>query len=458
MSSATTMRVTIGAGLAMAALVLAVGCGGGAVQVESHAPSSYTWAAAGTVVVDGAGRIVVARRVTTVEPGTQFAVSRFTPDGKPDSSFGNGGTAVADFGSGYAAGANEVALQPDGKILVFGWSASRLPDPAEGIGLGELAIARYLPDGQPDPGFGSGGKVVAHLGSDFAAAALLPDGRIEVLATQPSSHDVQSGELVRYLPNGRLDRAFGDGGKVKLVADSPQDFGGPLFERDGTLVLEEPPGSFADWYSGKRPKGMLTRYQPDGRVDQSFGDGGKAVIGGLAPYSPLAVQGDGKIVAGGGGGRGGDSFALARYTSDGRLDTSFGRRGTVLPNFGPPDADSPSAAVIRDDGKIVAAGSHAPAINGDPTHDFLVLVRLTPDGQLDRAFGVGGKVVSKSQGGPVYGLALQSDGKIVVVGHQSPRLRYGTTSGLMLTRYTAEGKLDKSFGDGGTVAIDAPKG
>jgi uncharacterized delta-60 repeat protein len=169
----------------------------------------------------------------------------------------------------------------------------------------------------------------------------------------------------------------------------------------------------------------------------------------------MAVQGDGKIVAGGGGGQGGDDFALARYTSDGRLDPSFGSGGTVLPNFGPPDADSPSAVVIQDDGRIVAAGSHAPATGNDNPPRFLVLVRLTPDGKLDRGFGAGGKVVSKSQGGPVYGLALQSDGKLVVVGRQSPRLSYD--AGLMLTRYTAEGKLDYSFGDGGSVSIDAPK-
>jgi uncharacterized delta-60 repeat protein len=407
------------------------------------------------VVVDSAGRIVAALRVPSVGAGTQFAVSRFMSDGKPDSSFGNGGIAVADFGSQYAAGADEVALQQDGKIVVFGWSASGLPDPHEGIGLGDLAIARYLPDGRPDPGFGSDGKVVTNLGYDFAGAAVRPDGRIVVLATEPSTQDVSAADLVRYLPNGRLDPTFGKGGKVVIDAFSPKEIGWPLFAGDGTLLLAEPPGAFDDWYSGTTPKGILTRYQPDGRLDRSFGDGGKAVIQGSSPYSPMAVQGDGKIVAGGGGGQGGDDFALARYTSDGRLDPSFGSGGTVLPNFGPPDADSPSAVVIQDDGRIVAAGSHAPATGNDNPPRFLVLVRLTPDGKLDRGFGAGGKVVSKSQGGPVYGLALQSDGKLVVVGRQSPRLSYD--AGLMLTRYTAEGKLDYSFGDGGSVSIDAPK-
>jgi uncharacterized delta-60 repeat protein len=452
--------------VAVASIVVgaATACGGGsggspnsASLVKSQTPSPNAWAVGGTVVVDGAGRILAARRESISEGGKLFAVSRFMPDGSLDSSFGDGGTAVADFGSVYGAGANEVALQHDGKIVVFGWSASRMPDPVEGIGLGDLAIARYLPDGKPDPGFGNGGKVVTPLGRDFAAGAIRPDGRIVVLATEPSANDVSAGDLVRYLPDGRLDRTFGKGGKVEVDAFSPKELGWPHFGADGALLLAEPPGPFDNWYSGTKPKGILTRYQPDGRLDPSFGDSGKAVINGSSPYSPLAVQDDGKIVAGGGGGKGGDAFALARYTSDGRLDTSFGSGGTVLPDFGPPDADSPSAAAVLVDGKILVAGGHSPAINGDPTHDFLVLVRLTSDGQLDRAFGAGGKVVSKSQGGPAYGLALQSDGKIVLVARPTASLSYRTaTLSLVLTRYTAEGKLDKSFGDGGTVAINAP--
>jgi uncharacterized delta-60 repeat protein len=444
----------------MGALVaLAVGCGGGSgggASVASHPVSSDGWATAGTVVVDSAGRIIAARRVVASEPGTQFAVSRFTSDGKPDPSFGNGGTAVADLGSKYAAGAAEVALQHDGKIVVFGFSGSRMPDPAEGIGGSVIAIARFLPDGQPDSGFGTGGKLVTNLDRGFAAGAVRPDGRIVILATKGDAHDIASGELVRYLPNGRLDATFGKGGKVDLIPAQSDDIGLPFFGGDGTLLLAEPPGTFADWYSGTTPRGTLARYQPDGRLDPSFGHGGKALIDGPSPYSPLAVQDDGKIVAGGGGGQGGDDFALARYTSDGRLDPSFGSAGSVLPGFGPSFADSPSAVVIQDDGKIIAGGSHSPYTGNDPTHEFLVLVRLTPDGQLDRGFGAGGKVVSKRQGGPVYGLAIQSDGKIVVAGRQSPS--YDATESLMLTRYTAGGKLDKSFGDGGTVAIDAPKG
>lgn len=184
----TAVRAAIGAAPAIGVCSFAVACGGGggsvtSASVQSHARSSDKWATAARVVVEGAGRIIAARRVGAIShSGTLFAVSRFTRDGKPDPSFCTGGTAVADFGSKFGAGAEAVALQRDGKIVVFGWSASLPPDPAEGVGPVGV-IARFLPDGRLDTGFGIGGKVVPRLKGGFSAGAIRPDGRIVALAS-----------------------------------------------------------------------------------------------------------------------------------------------------------------------------------------------------------------------------------------------------------------------------------
>jgi uncharacterized delta-60 repeat protein len=145
--------------------------------------------------------------------GLLFALARYRPDGQLDPTFGSGGKVVTDFGtpahkSGRGAeprGAAALAIQGDDKIVVAGGTGS------------DFALARYRPDGQLDPTFGSGGKVVTDVGarpgsyerSGANAIAIQPDGKILAAGTGP--HDFA---LVRYTRDGRLDRSFGGGGEV----------------------------------------------------------------------------------------------------------------------------------------------------------------------------------------------------------------------------------------------------
>jgi uncharacterized delta-60 repeat protein len=144
----------------------------------------------------------------------------------------------------------------------------------------------------------------------------------------------------------------------------------------------------------------------------------------------VAIQTDGKPVA---AGESAHDFALARYTTQGRLDPSFGRGGKVLTHF---PAHIPGAlahaVAIQADGKLVAAGQR-----GYPS-DF-ALVRYTRNGNLDPTFGHDGKLVTgfgpRSQDG-ARAAAIQANGKIVLAGFRP----------FALARYTADGRLDPSFG------------
>ena len=164
--------------------------------------------------------------------------------------------------------------------------------------------------------------------------------------------------------------------------------------------------------------------------------------------SAILVQADGTIlVAGSSGPSGQNDFALLRYLTSGSLDASFGTSGVVLTPVGPSN-DTASAMVRQADGKILVAGS---ASNGNNT-DF-ALVRYLTDGSLDTSFGSAGKVIT-SLG--IYNdmarrVAIQSDGKLVVVGQTSN----GSNDDVALVRYLANGSLDTSFGNAGkaTTAI-----
>jgi uncharacterized delta-60 repeat protein len=191
----------------------------------------------------------------------------------------------------------------------------------------------------------------------------------------------------------------------------------------------------------------VVRFSATGALDTGFGSGGKVTtsIGSSSDYGrSVVVQNDGKIVVAGYFSNGGNyDFALVRYTAVGALDGSFGSGGTVTTAIGS-SHDYGHGVAVQSDGKIIVAGSSSNGSN----YDF-ALVRYTTVGALDASFGSNGKVTtaigsSDDGGGSV---AVQSDGKIIVAGSSSN----GSNYDFALVRYTAAGALDTSFGSGGKV-------
>ena len=340
----------------------------------------------------------------------------------------NGGTVRTGFGFGNDV-IHSTVLQPDGKIVVAGYAQDNAYD---------FALARYNPDGTLDTSFDGDGTVTTDFAAgtdDLQAIALQGDGKI-VAAGRSSvggsfSSDVA---LVRYHANGSLDTSFGGDGKVTTDFGTSDDRAYAIVvQPDGKIVVAgNAQGDFA-----------LARYNPDGSLDTSFGNGGKVVTdfaSGIDGAYALAIQPDGKIVAAGKGfavEEGISNFALARYHVNGLLDSSFDGDGKVLTDFAQ-GTDLVKDLVIQGDGKIVAAGSSESA-------DYdIALVRYNTNGSLDTSFDEDGKVTTVVGAGDDFGEAvlLQGDGKIVVVG----RSFNGANDDFVVARYLSNGAIDPAFG------------
>jgi uncharacterized delta-60 repeat protein len=344
------------------------------------------------------GKIVVVGS-TDSGGGTNFALARYNPDGTLDTTFSFDGKVATDFAGGTDE-AFGVAIQADGKIVVAGIAGSPTTVNTD------FALARYNPDGTLDQTFGTDGKVTTDFAGEPDEAfgvAIQADGKIVVagqaLFLDPSGTGAVDGDfgLVRYNPDGSLDRSFGTGGRVTT------DFGSALdtalavtIQADGKIVaVGGDGGDFA-----------LARYNADGSLDRTFGAGGKVTTD-FGSFSDealgVAIQADGRIVAV--GGAGGD-FALARYNPDGTLDSDFDADGKVTTDFG--GLDSARSVAILSNGKIIAAGT---------TGADFALASYIPDGSLDPNFGTGGKVTTDFGNLDFAdGMAIQADGKIVAAG------------------------------------------
>ena len=153
-----------------------------------------------------------------------------------------------------------------------------------------------------------------------------------------------------------------------------------------------------------------------GALDTSFGGVGKVSTAFGGDETAMALQADGKIVMAGGSA---NNFLLARYNADGSLDAGFGDGGLVTTDVGNGAADEARGVAIQSDGKIVVVGyvfaSHIP---GNPINFDFALVRYNTDGSLDTSFGDGGKVTTdfNGLGDRAFAVAIQPDDKIVVVG------------------------------------------
>lgn len=349
------------------------------------------------VALQSDGKIVAAGNSSSTAGAfsLSFAVARYNPNGTLDPTFGSGGTVLTGFGGSLSAAA-DVAVQPDGKILAVGFVA------------GDFGIARYNANGMLDPTFGTGGLVTTDFGGFDQAngVALQPDGKVVVVGPLQGTIGV-----ARYNSDGSLDATFGSGGKV--VTDASPSFDGAFDVAiwSGKIVV----GGGTGLYGSGASDFQVVRYNADGSLDPSFGGGGIVTtdFGGSDSIFGIAVTTDGKITAAGGTTSPGD-FAVARYNSDGSLDSTFDGDGKTTTDFAGGTDDLGNGVVVQPDGSITVAGI---AGSGFASTAFAV-VRYAAAGGLDSAFGSGGKATAVF-GKPInnaFDIVAQPDGKVVVAG------------------------------------------
>jgi len=366
-----------------------------------------------------------------------------TIPGSADDGYRAGSRVTTDF-AGAEDGIAALIAQPDGTVLAAG--SARVP-------YSEFALVRYRPDGSLDPDFGDHGKVTTRIGSGalIQAAARQADGR--VVAAGVVDFAANGGPvdfaLARYLPDGRLDRSFGDSGIVVTdVSPGASDVLHALvLQPDGRIVVagDTPTGGLGD------TKFVLARYQPDGRLDPTFGQAGIVTTDlsdGIDTARGLVLQPDGRLVVVGDG-RTGSYPVAVRYLPDGSLDPTFGRAGTVT-IAGP--MTGATAAALQSDGRIVVAGS------ANSMKPALAVGRLLGDGSPDTTFGDRGQVVTAvGWQANANAVVVQSNGRIAAAGAADIGYERGQFA-FLVARYEPDGAPDGSFGRNGVATTDFTTG
>jgi len=366
-----------------------------------------------------------------------YLVARFNADGSLDTGFDTDGYVETEITPFESNGARAVVIQTDSKIVAAGSSNE------------DVGVVRYNTDGSLDTGFSGDGKVTtpvdSPLGGFYQALVVQSDGKIIVGGEAYNSNDSDLA-LARYNMDGTLDTTFDSDGKVTLsLSTKGEGVRGVAVQTDGKILAVD---------AHRLPTSedaALVRFNADGSLDGSFGGG--IIITNMNindVWNDVIVQPDNKIVVSGGlkglFGSGVDDFAVARFNSDGAPDVTFGTGGVFKSGL----FSAAMQSVLLPDGKIVVAGQ---AFNGSTP--YIAVARITSGGVLDTSFGGGdGYFVTslRGQGNSdiVKPLGVQCDGKIVVAG----TFWNGVDADFGVARFTADGDPDLSFDTDGVAILD----
>jgi uncharacterized delta-60 repeat protein len=401
-------------------------------------PNSYT----SCIALQPDGKIILGGASV---PGNfrTFTLVRYLPDGSVDTTFGNNGLALTPLlPSQSDASLTDVAVLPDGKIVAVG--AVRVPDTITPFARQSFAVFRYNANGSLDTTFHNNGRFIYDVGGFTAlaqAVVIQADGKFLVtgyIGGAIKGNVPQKSLLFRFAGN-TLDAAF-QNGATQVTGGETQGYSLAL-PADNKIIVGG--RTTIDSASGL----SLTRYNPDGTIDATFGNNGRIIRANenLSPTAEVLVQTDGKIVAVSSifANSNARDFAILRFNIDGSPDPGFGTNGkviTAVTNL----SDNPSAGALQKDGKIIVVGS---------THNYNVnladinpiLIRYNTDGSLDRTFGIGG-IVRAPATDSHSDTVIREDGKILTA---TTIFQNNAFFGFKANRYLANGTREFDFdGDG----------
>jgi uncharacterized delta-60 repeat protein len=375
-------------------------------------------------VTQGADGLIYTAGFTSIGDDHMFAVSRYTDDGAPDPTFGDGGTAAVNVteGGGGAEVARGLVVQDDGMVLVAGPFEK---DPtAEGDAAGDLdvAVIRLDATGTPDPTFGENGIAKFDLGAgktidaetyltDNAWGLTARDGGYALFAVTPNQEADRTDAdyaVVGLTDTGALDDTFGDAGVVLADLDASGDNARNIgTDADGSILAT---GYSRDGDGVVSP--VLIKMSAAGVLDEAFGTGGIAnhiVLPGVAESYQWVAQGDDYVLAG--YGRGADTeekvdLIAYRFLADGSWDETFGTDGVTRLDLAGEDDRARNLAMLPDGNILVVGSGKLDADNIDA-----MVVMLDPDGAFVESFGDGGHLLV-DLGGPgdaFFGVTVSAD-------------------------------------------------
>ena len=312
----------------------------------------------------------------------------------------------------------------------------------------KLAIVRLMPDGSLDPAFGTAGLVQMDIltrNNGVRALALQSDGKIVVAGEAHATGVPAPFVLLRQLGDGGLDTSFGDGGVVLTTYAGRDALANGVFVLPGGQIVV---GGYSE--SRTSPDGSqdyeVARYNADGTLDLSFGSSGRATIDvrSTADGPGLIARAGAQLVVAGASLDPNDTnrsdISAVRLASNGSLDLSFGANGKYVSNYG--DAGTQGFALAIDSsGRAIIGGMYKA--------DF-ALVRLGSTGTPDPSWGDGGLITTDFSGRGDVGTSVlvQPDGRVVAVGFSSVGAASSTIA-IGAARYLSTGALDLSFGTAG---------
>jgi uncharacterized delta-60 repeat protein len=353
---------------------------------------------ANCVAIQNDGKIVIGGYAQRDGNGNfDFAVVRLNTDGSLDTTFSSDGKALVAFDYGGAGDdrATGVAIQADGKIVLVGTCQQNAGGTTD-IAMARLNAdgsldPSFTGDGRKWIDLSGGGNDAG------AAVAVQPDGSIVVVGFTDGEHG-DDFAIARVTPDGSLDYSFSSDGKKTIAFDlggSGTDRATSVaLQSDGSIVIA---GSATAKNGGS--DFAVARIKINGELDKTFsGDGRKTIAFDMGADNEdeatgVAIQSDGSIVLGGYAqvsATGDLDFAAARLASTGELDTNFGTGGKKdIPfNLGGSDYEVANGLSLQSDGKIIIIGA---ALKADPSDTDFAAVRLDTDGSLDTSFATGGK-------------------------------------------------------------------
>jgi uncharacterized delta-60 repeat protein len=407
-----------------------------------------------------------------------FRVVALTSSGALDPSFGSNGSVTTDF-AGKEDRAQDMAVMPDGRIVVAGWADTGVGQvKGNTVYNYDIAVARYLPSGALDASFGNGtGKVTTNIStytstdlynkSDMGwTVAIQEDGKIVVGGKSEIASNLTEGVLVRYNTDGTLDSTFNPSGPMPgVVQINLPNFKGdevtdvailrdPANPANDKIVTEEAPYPDPSGYFSV----AVARYNLDGSPDTTFGTNGRTVTTTLSTNGPgsMALQSDGKVVVAKSCPQAGapSELALFRYTTAGVLDSTFGNNGIALYNdpTGTSDVGN-SVAIQPSNGDILVAGA-----SNTSSSQSTILARFQTNGAIDTSFANNGVARNSFTNAGSYfnDVTLQPDGKMVAVGWASSTSGKTTTRNFLIARFQGDTTTLTAAASPLTIASAAP--